>query len=120
MMSNQDAFFAALEDLGTNLFENNLRESVVIFLATWPHQRLAVFEDLRTNPRVSEAAARFLPVDVCFREWIEGRMYEEMELDDGSVPENEDEWIINLTAEGARKVEAMTRMSRYLCADARR
>ena len=39
------------------------------------------------------------------REWIEGRMHEEMELDDFSVPENEDEWIISLTFQGAFKVQ---------------
>jgi hypothetical protein len=104
-MSTKDAFFDALEDHGTNLLDNNLRESVVIFFATWPHQRSPVFEDIRTNPRVSEAAARFLPASVCLREWIERRMYEDMELDDASVPENEDEWIINLTFKGAFKVQ---------------
>jgi hypothetical protein len=59
-------------------------------------------------PSPAAAAATVLP--------NKGRMHEEMELDDFSVPENEDEWIINLKFKGYQsltfKVEVYQRMAR--------
>ena len=94
------------------MYDHDLRESVVTSLAKWPYHlernkttRLSVYRDIRTDPDVHAAAARLLPEGVCLREWIERRMYEEMELvDRGGI---EDEWIVRLTPEGCRRVSAM-------------
>ena len=95
MPSSQEAFFGVLESPDVAITDNDLRESVVDFLAMWPKQHLATFSDLSADAQVLAVSAQLLPDHVTFYNWVERRMHRDIEL-----REEGDGITIHLTRQG--------------------
>jgi len=78
--SEAQKFFSGLPTDSFSKLEEDLRDAIFDFLASWKSQALANLADLNKDQNVSKFRQRFMPKEVNLGEWIEKRIGGEIEL----------------------------------------